>query len=84
MPIVNNTISNLSENVNQEVTLAGWLYKSRSSGKVQFLIIRDGTVALKCPSVGSMYLYGGSVYTPQYGEEDRITLDLSEETIGNP
>jgi len=48
MPIVNNSISNLSENVNQEVTLAGWLYKSRAGGKVQFLIIRDGTGLCQC------------------------------------
>jgi len=27
----------------EEVTLAGWLYNSRASGKIQFLIIRDGT-----------------------------------------
>jgi asparaginyl-tRNA synthetase len=32
----------------QEVTLAGWLYQSRSSGKVQFLIIRDGTGLCQC------------------------------------
>jgi len=32
----------------QEVTLAGWLYQSRSSGKIQFLIIRDGTGLCQC------------------------------------
>ena len=41
-------ISDLKDNVGQEVMLAGWLYKSRSSGKVQFLIVRDGTGLCQC------------------------------------
>ncbi len=44
----NTCISDLKDNVGEEVTLAGWLYKSRSSGKVQFLIIRDGTGLCQC------------------------------------
>ncbi|MBN1805565.1 MAG: asparagine--tRNA ligase [Sedimentisphaerales bacterium] len=43
-----NTINNLSEHVGREVTLAGWLYKGRSSGKVQFLVLRDGTGLCQC------------------------------------
>lgn len=41
-------ISELKDNVGQEVTLSGWLYQSRSSGKIQFLIIRDGTGLCQC------------------------------------
>jgi len=41
-------ISELKNNVGREVTLAGWLYQSRSSGKIQFLIIRDGTGLCQC------------------------------------
>ncbi len=41
-------IAELKNNVGQEVTLAGWLYKSRSSGKVQFLVLRDGTGLCQC------------------------------------
>jgi asparaginyl-tRNA synthetase len=41
-------ISELKNNVGQEVTLAGWLYNWRSSGKIQFLIIRDGTGLCQC------------------------------------
>jgi len=46
----NNTVSidKLKDNVDNQVTLAGWLYKPRSSGKVQFLIIRDGTGLCQC------------------------------------
>ncbi|MDT8303734.1 MAG: asparagine--tRNA ligase [Sedimentisphaerales bacterium] len=42
------TINCLSKHDGKEVTLAGWLYKGRSSGKVQFLIIRDGTGLCQC------------------------------------
>jgi len=41
-------ICDLAEFESQEVTLAGWLYKGRSSGKVQFLILRDGTGLCQC------------------------------------
>ena len=42
------TINSLSQQVEKEVTLAGWLYNSRTSGKIQFLIIRDGTGLCQC------------------------------------
>ena len=42
------TISSLSEHAGREVTIAGWLYNSRASGKIQFLIIRDGTGLCQC------------------------------------
>jgi asparaginyl-tRNA synthetase len=37
------TIENLKDHVDQEVQVNGWLYNKRSSGKIQFLIVRDGT-----------------------------------------
>ena len=42
------SISDLKNNVSKEVTLAGWLYNSRSSGKLQFLILRDGSGLCQC------------------------------------
>ncbi|MHB1416055.1 MAG: asparagine--tRNA ligase [Chloroflexota bacterium] len=36
-------IENIAEHVGQEVTLRGWVYNRRSSGKIQFLLVRDGT-----------------------------------------
>ena len=42
------TIAELSKHVGQTVTLSGWLYNSRSSGKLQFLILRDGTGLCQC------------------------------------
>jgi asparaginyl-tRNA synthetase len=42
------TIVNLKDHVGQTVTLAGWLYHGRSSGKVLFLVVRDGTGLCQC------------------------------------
>jgi len=36
-------IRDLKDHVDQEVALKGWLYNRRSSGKIHFLIVRDGT-----------------------------------------
>jgi len=41
-------INELKNHVGQEVTLHGWLYNSRASGKILFLIIRDGTGLCQC------------------------------------
>jgi asparaginyl-tRNA synthetase len=41
-------ISDLKNNSGSNVTLSGWLYNSRSSGKLAFLIIRDGTGLCQC------------------------------------
>jgi asparaginyl-tRNA synthetase len=41
-------INDLNNHVGSEVTLSGWVYKLRSSGKVQFLILRDGTGLCQC------------------------------------
>ncbi|WP_044639797.1 asparagine--tRNA ligase [Risungbinella massiliensis] len=37
------TIRDLSQYVGQEVRLGAWMYNKRSSGKIQFLQLRDGT-----------------------------------------
>ncbi len=41
--MTNTTISRLKDHVGQEVRLSGWLYNKRSSGKIKFLLVRDGT-----------------------------------------
>jgi asparaginyl-tRNA synthetase len=41
-------IDKLADFVGQEITLKGWLYNRRSSGKVLFLIVRDGTGYIQC------------------------------------
>jgi asparaginyl-tRNA synthetase len=41
-------IDKLDQYVGKEITLKGWLYNKRSSGKIIFLILRDGTGYLQC------------------------------------
>lgn len=41
-------ISELSKHVGQEVVLKGWLYNLRSSGKIAFPQMRDGTGIVQC------------------------------------
>jgi len=36
-------VENIGAYVGQEVEIKGWVYNHRSSGKIQFLLIRDGT-----------------------------------------
>src|SRR6185436_15790893 len=41
-------INELKDHIGEEVTLKGWLYNSRSSGKLAFLQLRDGTGIVQC------------------------------------
>lgn len=42
------SIKDLNNYVGREVKVAGWLYNKRSSGKLRFLILRDGSGYLQC------------------------------------
>ncbi|HMD13818.1 MAG TPA: OB-fold nucleic acid binding domain-containing protein, partial [Bacteroidota bacterium] len=44
-------IEELSKHVGEEISISGWLYHKRSSGKVRFLVVRDGTGLLQCVMV---------------------------------
>lgn len=46
MPVV--SIQDLPRHDGQEVTVRGWLYNIRSSGKIVFPILRDGSGLLQC------------------------------------
>ena len=41
-------IADLKNHVGQKVTLKGWVYNFRSSGKIKFLLLRDGTGLCQC------------------------------------
>src|SRR5205085_1798928 len=41
-------INQLSKHAGEEVTLRGWLYNMRSSGKLMFPQLRDGTGVVQC------------------------------------
>jgi asparaginyl-tRNA synthetase len=44
-------IEDLHKHVGEEITLRGWLYNKRSSGKIRFVILRDGTGIVQCVMV---------------------------------
>ena len=41
-------VSELADHVGANVELRGWIYQKRSSGKIRFLVLRDGTGYLQC------------------------------------
>jgi asparaginyl-tRNA synthetase len=41
-------INQVHKHVGKEVVIAGWLYNKRSSGKIHFLLVRDGTEIIQC------------------------------------
>ncbi|MBU1299101.1 MAG: asparagine--tRNA ligase [Bacteroidetes bacterium] len=41
-------IEELSKYVGDEVEIKGWVYNKRSSGKIRFIIVRDGTGIVQC------------------------------------
>lgn len=46
--MVYSEIRDLGKHVGQEVTLRGWLYNKRKSGKIRFLMVRDGSGLIQC------------------------------------
>ncbi len=46
-------ISDLKDYIGEEVEVRGWLYNKRSSGKIRFLIIRDGSGYLQAVMIKS-------------------------------
>ena len=53
MTLASPRISGLSSEVGTSVTVRGWITTVRSSGKVAFLVLRDGTGLLQCVLVKS-------------------------------
>ncbi|HVP38781.1 MAG TPA: asparagine--tRNA ligase [Candidatus Saccharimonadales bacterium] len=70
------TISELPRHEGREVHLRGWLYNSRSSGKVQFLLVRDGTGVVQ--AVASLKVLGEA----QFAEAGALTQESSLEVWG--
>ena len=67
-------IEHIASRAGQEVTLQGWLHKRRSSGKIHFLTIRDGTGLLQ--AVISNSAVGEATFTlaDHLGQETALTL----------
>lgn len=69
-------ISELAEFVGKEVTLHGWLFNKRSSGKIKFIILRDGTGYLQC------VYFKGNVSEEVFNTADRLGQESSVVVTG--
>lgn len=69
-------IKDLSKHVGESVTLKGWLFNKRSSGKVKFLILRDGTGYLQC------IVFKGNVTEEVFSVADSVSQEASFEITG--
>jgi len=65
------SISHVGERNGSEATVRGWLYNRRSSGKIQFLIVRDGTGYLQTVVAKS------EVSPETWAEAERATQECS-------
>ena len=69
-------IADISKYENQEITLKAWLYNKRSSGKLHFLQLRDGTAEIQA------VVFKGNVSEEVFELADRIPQESSVEVIG--
>lgn len=74
--MINIKIKDLKNFIGQKVELEGWVYNKRSSGKVRFLILRDGTGYLQC--VGFIKDIPQEVFDLM----DKVTLESSVKVEG--
>ncbi|MCK4665632.1 asparagine--tRNA ligase, partial [Candidatus Dependentiae bacterium] len=64
-------IEDIRKHEDQEVELRGWLYNKRSTGKLQFLIIRDGTGFIQS------VIFKGNFSEEQFDEIDKLNIESS-------
>src|SRR3954471_17706008 len=62
--------------VGQTVTVRGWVYNKRSSGKIKFLVMRDGT------GIMQGILFKGECDDEAFVEFERLTQESSIEVTG--
>src|SRR3989442_10887666 len=64
-------IDDIHRHAGEEVTLKGWLYNKRSSGKLHFLQVRDGTGGLQC------VVFKGDVSPDEFELADHLPQESS-------
>lgn len=69
-------IESLASHLGKDVTLCGWVYNKRSSGKVKFLVLRDGTGMLQG------VLVNGECENDSWELFDRLTQESSIQVTG--
>ena len=61
----------MGQYLGQEITLKGWLYNKRSSGKLHFLRLRDGSGIIQC------VMFKGDVSPEQSDLGEKVTQESS-------
>src|SRR5580692_7658447 len=69
-------VSQLKDWVGKTVTLQGWLYNKRSSGKLHFLEVRDGTGICQC------VVFKGNVSPEEFAQAGHLGQETSLEVTG--
>jgi len=69
-------VADISKHEGKEVTLHGWLYNRRSSGKLHFLQVRDGTGIIQC------VVFKGNVTPELFAEADHLPQETSLTVTG--
>ena len=69
-------IKDIAQYEGQEITLQGWMYNKRSSGKLHFLQLRDGTGEIQA------VVFKGNVLEDVFEAADKITQESSVEIKG--
>lgn len=69
-------IEDIGKHVGEEVEVRGWVYSKRSSGRVRFLIVRDGTGILQATA------YSKEKDNPLFRAFDTLTLESSVIIMG--
>jgi asparaginyl-tRNA synthetase len=70
------SISHLAQHVDETVTLQGWLYNKRSSGKLHFLEVRDGSGICQC------VVFKGNVTPEVFAQADHLQQETSLTVTG--
>src|SRR5262245_47024019 len=71
-------IEEIGQHVGEEVTLSGWIDAKRSSGKIQFLIVRDGSGYIQAVVVKQ------AVSPEVFAAADSLTHESSLRVTGKP
>ncbi|MFL6244861.1 MAG: asparagine--tRNA ligase [Thermoanaerobaculia bacterium] len=69
-------IKELPQHIGESVTINGWLYNKRSSGKLQFPIVRDGSGFVQC------VVSKKEVAEESWNDSDRATQESTVTVIG--
>jgi len=69
-------VEDIGQHDGQTVTLQGWLYNKRSSGKLHFLQLRDGTGIIQC------VVFKGDVSPEVFDAADKVSQESSIEVTG--